>query len=193
LPRPDKSGLAMTGRRSAKRMKRVRLCNRLRKAFEGHSRGFTLVEVLITVALIGVIAVAFFSFMSAAASALIHADERTIAESLARSQMEYVKNQGYNSTQPGGEAIYEEIAPIPDGYSICSVNRDGEIVNDVIGIPWDSAGNKTAISDTGLQMVALVIKHQDAGGYKVIYTFVNNNPNWADGVPITLEGYVRQS
>jgi prepilin-type N-terminal cleavage/methylation domain-containing protein len=172
-------------------MKGRRLVSRIRKAFQGRSRGFTLVEVLITVALIGAIAVAFFSFMSAAASALIHADERTIAESLARSQLEFVKNQVYKP-----EATYTKIPDIPVGYTIWSVDSDGAVVNDdasdpIIAVPWDSDNNKPAVgSDTGLQMVALVIEHKDVGGYKVIYTFVNDNPDWADGVPMTLEGYV---
>jgi len=174
-------------------MKKVTLTSQARKAFRGSSRGFTLVEVLITIALIGAIAVAFFSFMSAATSALIHADERTIAESLARSQMEFVKNHGYNST-----ATYPKIpsASIPVGYTIWSINGNGTVVNGgttdrVIGIPWNSKDNKPATTNTTLQKIALVIKHQDAGGYKVIYTFVNNNTNWANGVQITLEGYIR--
>jgi prepilin-type N-terminal cleavage/methylation domain-containing protein len=175
-----------------RKMKKLKLGSQARKAFRGRSRGFTLVEVLITVALIGVIAVAFFSFMSAAASALIHADERTIAESLARSQLEYAKNQGYNSTLVNGQATYLKIPNIPVGYTIWSVNRTGAVVNSgasnpIIGIPW--ANNKTALTDTGLQMVALVIEHDG----KMIYTFVNNNTNWADGVEMTLEGYLRQS
>jgi prepilin-type N-terminal cleavage/methylation domain-containing protein len=177
-----------------RKMKKLGLSSQARRAFRGRSRGFTLVEVLITVALIGAIAVAFFSFMSAAASTLIHADERTIAESLARSQLEYAKNQGYNSTLVNGQATYLKIPNIPVGYTIWSVNRDaaGHVVNGgasdpIIAIPW--ADNKTALTDTGLQMVALVIKHDD----KVIYTFVNDNPNWADGVEMTLQGYVRQS
>jgi prepilin-type N-terminal cleavage/methylation domain-containing protein len=172
-------------------MKKLRLSSQVRKAFQGHSRGFTLVEVLITIALIGAISVAFFSFMSAATSALIHADERTIAESLARSQMEYVKNQGYNST-----ATYPKIPNIyiPVGYTIWSVSRNGTVVNGgasdrVIAIPWDSGNNTPATSDTGLQMIALVIKHQG----KEISTFINDNPNWANGVKITLEGYKRES
>ena len=172
-------------------MKKVTLSSQVRKAFQGRSRGFTLVEVLITIALIGAISVAFFSFMSAATSALIHADERTIAESLARSQLEFVKNQGYNSTTP----TYQKITNIPSGYSICSFNRTDLPVNcgpseRVIGIPWNSGNNTPATSgDTGIQKIALVIKHDG----KEIYTFVNDNPDWAPSAKITLEGYIRKS
>jgi prepilin-type N-terminal cleavage/methylation domain-containing protein len=182
-------------------MKKLTLSSQVRKAFQGHSRGFTLVEVLITIALIGAISVAFFSFMSVATSALIHADERTIAESLARSQMEYAKNQGYNSTLVNGQATYLKIPSIPPGYSICSVNRTGgvvNVVNNVIGIPWDSTLNKPATTNTSLQMIALVITHKAVNQNKIIYdkvisTFTNNNPNWANGVNITLEDYIRGS
>ena len=182
---------------NAGKMKRATLTSQARKAFRGSSRGFTLVEVLITIALIGAIGVAFFSFMSAATSALIHADERTIAENLARRQMEYVKAWGYNSTLVGNQTSYPKITGIPPGYTICSVTHNGSVVdmgNVIIGIPWDSANNRTATSNTGLQKIALVIKHKyENNEYKEIYVFINNNPNWAPGVKITLEGYIRQS
>jgi prepilin-type N-terminal cleavage/methylation domain-containing protein len=180
-------------------MRKVRLSSRARKAFQGRSRGFTLVEVLITIALIGAISVAFFSFMSAATSALVHADERTIAESLARSQMEYAKNQGYNSSVVNGQATYPKIpsSSIPVGYTIWSVSRNGTVVNGgasdrVIGIPWSSNTSQPyhpSTADNGIQIIALVIEHQG----KVIYTFVNNNTNWANSVQITLEDYIRGS
>jgi len=176
------------------KMKRATLSSQARKAFRGSSRGFTLVEVLITIALIGAIAVAFFSFMSAATSALIHADERTVAESLARSQMEFARNYGYNSTLVNNQVTYPKIpsSSIPPGYTMCSVDHDGSVVeNVIIGIPWDTDidDNKPSPTDTGIQKIALVIKHQG----KEIYAFVNNNTAWANGAKITLEGYIRQS
>jgi prepilin-type N-terminal cleavage/methylation domain-containing protein len=189
-------------------MKKLTLTSQVRKAFQGHSRGFTLVEVLITIALIGAISVAFFSFMSVATSALIHADERTIAESLARSQMEYVKNQVYNSTLVNGQATYQKIpsSSIPVGYTIWSVSRNGTVVNGgasdrVIGIPWSSNTSQPyqpPTADNGIQMIALVITHKAVNQNKIIYdkvisTFTNNNPNWANGVNITLEDYIRGS
>lgn len=187
-------------------MKKLRLSSQVRKAFQGHSRGFTLVEVLITIALIGAISVAFFSFMSAATSALIHADERTIAESLARSQLEYAKDQGYNSTLVNGQTAYLKIpsSSIPVGYIIWSVSRNGTIVNGgasdpIIGIPWDSNSTQPLPlgQDKGLQMIALVITHKAVNQNKIIYdkvisTFTNNH-NWANGVNITLEDYIRES
>jgi len=173
-------------------MKRAKLANLVRRTLQGSSPGVTLVEVLIAIALIGAILTAFLSTLSAATAALIINDQRATAESLARSQMEFVKSQGYNSSR-----TYLKIPNIPAGYeiwSINSINSTVRVVNggpndDVLGVFWNSTGNRPALNDTGLQKIALLIRHQG----KDIYTFVNNNTWWATGANITLEGYVRDS
>lgn len=141
-------------------MKKLRLNSKSRKAFQGRSRGFTLIEVLIAIALMGIIAIAVLGALSTASAALITADKRATAESLARSQMEFAKNQPYEDAEEA-EATYEEIAPIPDGYSIWSYNRTDKIVPSVIGIPWNSGNNTAANSDTGLQKIKLVIRRDN--------------------------------
>lgn len=154
-------------------------------------QGYVLVEILIAIALIGIVAVGILSALSTSSKVLIISDERTTAESLARRQMEYVKNQGYNSTGSVlDEPVYQKIGGIPEGYSVWSVNRAGAVVEDIVGIAWDSENNRQANKDNGLQKVALVIKHEgEPDQDKVIYTFVNNNPYWAYNVTIALEGY----
>jgi len=156
---------------------------RLRKfcqAFIGSSRGFTLVEVLIALAILGIVAVAFLSALATASTALILADERTTAESLTRAQLEYVKSQPYNSTAP--EAIYEKIPGgpgglIPDDYLIKGLGEDGYIsypiinylgeTDDILGVAWNSANCTAAEDDTGLQIVTVIIYH---GGTRVLTT-----------------------
>jgi type II secretory pathway pseudopilin PulG len=173
-------------------MKKLRLSSQVRRPFPGSSRGFMLVEVLLAIAILGVISIAFMSALSTASTVLIIADERTTAESLARRQMEYVKNQGYNpaSVLNNNKPTYQKISDIPEGYSVWSVNRTGGLVADIVGIPWDSKNNKPADKDIGLQKIALVITHKDKENQdKVIYTFINDNPYWAYNVKITLEGY----
>jgi len=172
-------------------MKRLRLNRRARQAFQGHSRGFTLVEVLVAIALIGIVSIAILGAISTSSRVVSVGDERTTAESLAREQMEYIKSQYYNSTTSvANEPTYQKVGDIPAGYSIWSVNYAGAVVANIVGVPWDSQNNRPAAKDGGLQKIALVIKHTNtANQVEVIYTFVNNNPNWAYGVNITLEGY----
>jgi prepilin-type N-terminal cleavage/methylation domain-containing protein len=171
-------------------MKMVRLSSKVRKACQGSSRGLTLIEVLIAIAILGIVAITITSALATAQATLFTAVERTTAESLARRQMEYIKSQGYQAESILGNPIYEKISVIPEGYSLWSVNRIGEVVEEITGIPWDSENNQPADTDRGLQKIALVIKYVDEKDeVRTIYTFINDNLNWADGVEITLEGY----
>ncbi len=65
------------------------------KILGGNEAGIGIIETLIALALLGIIAVGFLSGLGTASKAIIIADERTTAESLARSQMEYAKNLTY--------------------------------------------------------------------------------------------------
>ena len=65
------------------------------KKLNRNQKGFTLIEVLIAIAILGMIAVPFLTALSTSSRALIIADERTTAESLVRSEIEYVKSQDY--------------------------------------------------------------------------------------------------
>jgi len=130
-----------------------------------NEKGFSLIEVVIALLLMGIIGVALLSGLATASKAIFIADERATAESLARSQMEYVKNQAYDTAAdydagvPGsGEVTYAEITA-PAGYTIWSVNRAGDTVEDIIGVPWDTENNLPVDSDVGLQRIKLVIKH----------------------------------
>ena len=165
-------------------MDKRRFGSRLGRAFQRPSPGFTLVEVLIALALFSIIAIAFAGGLGTASRAVITADVRATAESLARTQMEHVKNQPYQDEDDlvNGEALYLKIASadIPNGYEICSVSRNGTIVkcsngDPIVAVPWDSATGERLEpmgEDNGLQKVILVIKHE---GTQVI----------------TLEGYKR--
>jgi len=109
------------------------------------------------VAILGLIAVAFLSGLSTAAKATFIADEQATAESLARSQMEYVKTLDYES----GATEYSP-APIPEwledeDYSGYSVTIDAEPLHD---------------TDQGIQKITVTIEHLDKqliilDGYKV--------------------------
>ena len=144
-------------------MKKLRLNSKVRRAFRGSSRGFSLIEVAIAIALIGVVAVAVMGALSYASQVLIITDRRATAESLAKSQMEYIKNQEYYPAEGGGVGNYSKISKIteiPYGYTIGSYNRDDVLVDEVVGIPWVSSNNTPAETDNGLQKVKLVVSYE---------------------------------
>jgi prepilin-type N-terminal cleavage/methylation domain-containing protein len=123
-----------------------------------NQKGFTLIEVLVGIAIIGIIASAFLFAIATAGKANIIADERATAESLTRAQMEYVKAQSYIVAE-NGEVVYGKLGDIPEHYEIWSYDREGTIVEDIIGVPWDSQNYEATTTDIGLQRIFLVIKH----------------------------------
>jgi len=70
---------------------------KLYKTLQNNSEGMTLIEVIIALAILGLVAVTFLVGLSTALKATSLADERATAQSLAQSQMEYVKSQNYSS------------------------------------------------------------------------------------------------
>jgi len=130
-----------------------------------NERGFSLIEVIIALALLGIIAVAFLGAMATASKALFIADERTTAESLARSQMEYVKNQDYIYYNVGGHAAYDEITPSDGNYSI-----DFTVVpfNPITGVPYTPDGEGIFDGDDGIQKITVNIYHPDTDPDPVI-------------------------
>jgi prepilin-type N-terminal cleavage/methylation domain-containing protein len=130
-------------------MKMARLNSRARKVLQGRSRGFSLIEVVIAIALLGIIGTAILSALSTASLALIIADQRATSESIARTQMEYVKNSAYDKVN------------IPPQYS-----RDPTI-------PLSYAVNTTAVrlnqdadpnDDDGLQQITVTVTYKVVGG-----------------------------
>ncbi|MBI2869622.1 MAG: type II secretion system protein [Chloroflexi bacterium] len=66
------------------------------RSLECGQAGAALVEILVAVALLGLVAAAILTGLATAAKATITATERSNAESLARTQLEYVKKQAYS-------------------------------------------------------------------------------------------------
>jgi prepilin-type N-terminal cleavage/methylation domain-containing protein len=147
----------------------------IRKRFSLRStrgeKGFTLIEVIIAMALLAIVAVAILSGLSTGSRAIFVADERATAESLARTEMEYVKNQDYSDgpwayklpsgTPPADPPTWWNPANPPalpagyDGYSV-----------DVRADPLPSQG-------TDIQKITVTVGHHDKPdvitleGYKV--------------------------
>jgi prepilin-type N-terminal cleavage/methylation domain-containing protein len=84
-------------------------------------RGFSLIEVVIAIGLLGIVGVALSRGLSGSSKALITADERTISESLARSQMESIVLQPFSTSgayslisMPGSYQARVSVAPVVD-------------------------------------------------------------------------------
>jgi len=102
-------------------------------------RGLGLVESLAAVAVLGVTVVAFVVALSTGSIAVREGDQEAVAQSLVRSQLEYIKNYPYDpaaTTYPKvaeleGYDISVEVSPIPDTDTdiqqvTVTISRDGE-------------------------------------------------------------------
>jgi type II secretory pathway pseudopilin PulG len=92
------------------------------KVWARDERGLGLVESLAAVAVLGAAVVAFVVALSTGSIAVRESDQEAVAQSLVRSQLEYIKNYPYNpaaTTYPKvaeaeGYDISIEVSPIPD-------------------------------------------------------------------------------
>lgn len=83
-------------------------------------RGFTLIEVLISLAVLGVIAIAFLGGLTTASKGLSITDERQTGQNLAETQMEFIRQQGYDGDTNHNPPQYSKLpaGEIPNGYDI---------------------------------------------------------------------------
>ena len=105
--------------------------------------GLSLIELVIALGLLGLISMALLSSMSGASRAFYTADERSTAESLARRELEYVKNLDYNVYEcdpaclrvptwnyelPTAPPVWDSSHALPSGYASYSVNVTAELL-----------------------------------------------------------------
>jgi prepilin-type N-terminal cleavage/methylation domain-containing protein len=89
------------------------------------NRGFAFIETIVALALLGVVATALLGSVGTATKATIVADEQVTAESLARSEIEYIKGCVYQYSAT--EYSIDSTLDIPSGWS---VNTTVEAVDD---------------------------------------------------------------
>ena len=124
-------------------------------------KGFSLIEVLVALALLGIIASGFLMAIATAYKAIYIADERTTAESLARSQIEYVKELDYIYYSETGHEVYDETTMPPGGYSIIFT---AEPINSDTHVPYsftDVGGILVFDDDVGIQKITVTVQHHD--------------------------------
>lgn len=79
-------------------------------------KGFSLIEVMVSLALLGIIGVGFLSALATVSRVTLTTDERQTASSLVETQMEYVKGQAY--------FVSYTPAPLPPEYADYTVTVD---------------------------------------------------------------------
>ena len=112
-----------------------------------------MLEVVIAICLLGIIAISVLSALSTASAALIMADRRATAESLARTQMEYVKHSEYDDVLEDGHPQYSldpAITPLPPSYSV---------VTTAVRLDQDENPN----NDDGIQLITVTVTYYILG------------------------------
>lgn len=151
--------------------------------------GFTLIEVLISVAILAIVGVAVLTALTGATKARFQTDVRTTAVSLADTTMETIKGASTTyifantSLVPDG-ALYTLPAgvTIPNNFSVYSLKNSGTqgAINNIYGLPWDLNTNAlissgTNPADPGIQKVTIIIQFNGKEIYRLIDFKVNRN------------------
>ena len=100
-----------------------------------------------------------------------------MGDSLARSQMEYIKQQGYKDAKNNPYSTYLKIVDT-GSYSIWSENPQAEneeetIVEEIVAVPWNTGTGEPSAEDKGIQRIKLYIFQ-------------------GEELVLTLEGYKRE-
>ncbi|MFC1993186.1 type II secretion system protein [Chloroflexota bacterium] len=116
---------------------------RILRFFAHSESGIILTETVVALAILGIIAVPFLSGLATTSKAAFIADEQATAESLVRTQMEWVKNADYVYS-----ATEYSPAPMPGGKDY--INYSTTITAEPIHDP-----------DDGIQKITITVKHSD--------------------------------
>ena len=129
-------------------------------------KGFTLVEVLVALAIFSIVALLIFAALSVGTRAVLQSDLRTNARSLAVSRIEAVMAASY-ANAPAGSVTDYAFDPIPSGFDIYTLDRDGStwVKDHVFGVPWDLSASAAYLPgeliDPGIQKISVIITLKD--------------------------------
>jgi len=118
-----------------------------------NNSGFALIENIVALALLGIVAIVFLGSIGTATKANLVADKRVTAESLARSEVEYIKSCAYEYSAT--EYPIDPTLSIPSGWSMPTP------VVEALHDP-----------DDGIQKVTITVQHD---GKDVFSTFIYKN------------------
>ena len=104
------------------------------KGWVQDQRGLGLVESLIAVAILGTAVVAFIMALSAGTVAVREGNQQVVAQSLVRTQLEYIKSCDYDTTYstvdaPEGYTISVEVDSIPEADDDIDIQKIGVTIS----------------------------------------------------------------
>jgi prepilin-type N-terminal cleavage/methylation domain-containing protein len=128
-------------------------------------RGMTLIEVLIAMGILAAVAVVFLVGMSVSSKGVIVSQERVAVDSLAKSELEYVKSTTYNNVPwsyqlPSGHPTWDPGHSLPNGYNGYSVQVTAALVT----------GHTT---DDGIQQITITITRPGQPDFTLVGYKVN--------------------
>lgn len=138
------------------RQGKLKLVKRISLLLGNTSKGVGFIEVIIALAILGLVAAAFLNGLSTSLNAIVISDEGSTALALAQGQMEHVKSLEYDEINNPPQ--YTENAGItPPGYTVeISASR----------LDPESDGFD---DDDGLQQITIIIRRQS----EEIFTLVD--------------------
>ncbi len=122
----------------------TRMLNRLASG----ELGATLIETVIALAILGIVAVTFLSGLATTSKAIIITNKQATAESLVRSEAEYVKNYAYQYA--ASEYPVDPSLTIPAGWSVPPP---------VVGL--------VHATDDGIQKVTVIAEHNGEAVFSI--------------------------
>lgn len=122
------------------------------KKLKREQSGFTLIEVLVAVAILALLGVALLGGLTLSSETLLRADTQETARDVAEAQMENIQSQAYQTTAPA-----YAIMSLPANYSIVNPTT-GQVLTTIPAQFINQDGTLSANStDTGLQKITIKV------------------------------------
>lgn len=128
---------------------------RIFRKLKRSQRGFGLVEVLVALGLLGIIGIAFLGSLAYASNAIILSDGHTTAESLARSELEYIKSQAYIDYSLADHDIYDSL-DAPADYIMETEAAPFDPYSTAEDKTYDEIGG-VYTQDDGIQLITITV------------------------------------
>jgi prepilin-type N-terminal cleavage/methylation domain-containing protein len=133
--------------------------------------GFSLAEILVTIAIVGVVFVALLGGLMTSITASVLQRKQASADAVARSAAEWIKDSVQNPYVPcAASGIYSLTGlSVPSGYSVSvtAVQNVTQVSKPVLApySPFPASGSQpacTSMNDQGIQLVTVVARSSDS-------------------------------